>query len=218
MVQPIAQTEPLQGRLSPLKPLLLGYALIHQRRGHVLQGAGPRQQVVALEHETDRARANKGQAVVIQFVNRLTVQDVPAGRRPVQTAQDVHHRGLARAGRPDDRQELAAGYFQGHVDEGRNLDFAGVVDAADVIQGDDRLGRVAAHRPNPPLTPPPPVSDWTLTPPPVAVVPVRAAVVPVTTVCPTESPDLISAMDVVTNPTVTSTDVALPLALRMRTV
>jgi len=55
MVQSIAQAEALEGLLGLSETLAAADALVHQGRGHVLQGARARQQVVALEHEADGA-------------------------------------------------------------------------------------------------------------------------------------------------------------------
>ena len=64
MAQSIAQAQALEGLLGLLEALAAADALVHQRRGHVLQGARARQQVVALEHEADGAAPHEGQAVV----------------------------------------------------------------------------------------------------------------------------------------------------------
>ena len=46
-------------------------------------------------------------------------QAVAAARRAVEAAEDVHHRGLARARRPDDRDELAGIDLEADVGERR---------------------------------------------------------------------------------------------------
>ena len=154
--QSIAETEPLQGGLRPAETLLAANALVHQWRGHVVQCRRPGQKVVRLEDEADRPAAHEREPVVAQLIDRLAVEDVQAGRRSVQAAQDVHHRGLAGARRPDDRQELAVGNVEIDVLKSGDLDLAEIVDAADFLEPDDRLARGRAHRKPPPPKPPPP--------------------------------------------------------------
>ncbi len=78
-------------------------------RGHVLEGRRPRQQVVGLEDEADAPAAQRGQAVVVETAHIGAGQVVGAGRRPVEAAEDVHERRLARPGGTDDGHELALG-------------------------------------------------------------------------------------------------------------
>ena len=72
-------------------------------------------------------------------------QQVLAVGRPVEAAQDVHHRGLARAGRPDDRHELAGMDLEADVDEGRDLHPAHRVDPADLVERDDRSSSIVSR-------------------------------------------------------------------------
>ena len=103
-------------------------ALVEQRRRDVVEGGRPRQQVVRLEDEADGPAAEPGQAVVVELGDGRAGQPVGAGGRPVEAAEDVHHRALARAGRPDDRDELAGLDVEAHVVEGGHRDAAHVVD------------------------------------------------------------------------------------------
>ena len=64
------------------------------------------------------------------------------GGRAVQAAEDVHHRALARARRPDDGDELPGVDLQADVREGRHVHVAHLVGPADALEVDDRL----AHR------------------------------------------------------------------------
>ncbi len=61
----------------------------------VLQRAGARQQVEALEDEADAAVADVGQPVATQFLDALSVQFVGAPTGPVEAADDVHERRFA---------------------------------------------------------------------------------------------------------------------------
>src|SRR5207342_3643038 len=108
-------------------------------------------------------------------------------------------------------------------------DVAHVIRAADAAQADDRLGarggggavrgrrEVRAHgrvKTGPPpltVTPPPP-KPRLLPLPLLPLVATRSDAVPVTTVSPSARPDLISAVVLVTSPTVTSFVVGVPSA------
>ena len=163
-------------------------ALVEQRRRDVVERRRPRQQVVRLEDEPDRPAAEPREAVVVELGDRRAGQAVAAGGRPVEAAQDVHHRALARAGRPDDRDELAGSDLEADVDQRRHLHVAHVVDAADVVERDDRLGSSVSSRSRGRVPPPPPTGNPPPSPPPkplpVVGVPVWAVLTPVTTAGP----------------------------------
>ena len=83
-----------------------------QRHARVVQRTGPRQQVEVLEDEPDLGVAQGGALVGRQRRDFLPLEAIAAGRGPVQAAEDVHQRALARAARTDQRDELAAGNRQ----------------------------------------------------------------------------------------------------------
>ena len=58
------------------------------------------------------------QAVVVELGHGRAGEQVGPGGRPVEAAEDVHHRALARAGRTDDRDELAGHDVEADVVEG----------------------------------------------------------------------------------------------------
>ena len=89
------------------RPLATTDALVEQRGRDVVERGRARQQVVRLEDEADGPAAEPGEPVVVEVGDRGAGQLVGAGGRSVEAAQDVHHRALARAGRADDRDELA---------------------------------------------------------------------------------------------------------------
>src|SRR5690606_2973437 len=107
----------------------------------VLQRTGARQQVEALEDEAELPVADVGELVLAQSVDPLAVQDVRPRGRPVQAADDVHHRGLAGAGRAHDRDHLARLDEQVHTAQRVHLVLPHAVDPGQV----PRLDHVA-HR------------------------------------------------------------------------
>ena len=97
-----------------LVDLGLGRAAHLERKGDVARHGEVRKQRIALEHHAEVALVRR------QVLDRLAVQqDAAAGRR--HEARDRHqHRGLARARRSEQRQELATRDAQRHVVQRRN--------------------------------------------------------------------------------------------------
>jgi len=73
----------------------------------VLDGARPRQQVELLEDETDLGVPDPRELVGREARDVLAVEDVPARGGRVETAEEVHEGGLARARRAHDGHEVA---------------------------------------------------------------------------------------------------------------
>ena len=112
---------------------------VTQRHGHVLQRGHARQQVEALEHEADLLAAQDRQLFGVQRGHVDAVAQVAAVGGRVQAADQVHQRGLARAGRPHDGDEVAA--IHAHVHAFQRDDFrlgARGIDLAQRVRLDDR--------------------------------------------------------------------------------
>ena len=77
-----------------------------QRQLDVALGRQHRQQVVHLEHEADVIRAPLAERAVAERVGALAGDLDRAGARPVQAADQVQQRRLARARRPHQREEI----------------------------------------------------------------------------------------------------------------
>ncbi len=89
-----------------LVALARGDARVEERQLDVLERARPREEVEALEDEAERPVADLGELVAVEPRDLLAGEPVGAERRPVEAAEDVHQRRLARAGRAHDRDEL----------------------------------------------------------------------------------------------------------------
>ena len=126
VVGAIAQAHAVQQGVSPVASL--GAAgptrRIIQWHHHVEQRRRACQQVEALEHKAQFGRSHQCPLVRRQLAHLLTVQPVAAGAGPVQTAQDVHQRGLAGAGSAHQGDHLAALNRKRHALEYRHVDFA----------------------------------------------------------------------------------------------
>ena len=102
--------EQFAGALVARAPL----AGVDRRHFHVARRAQVRQQVVALEDEAEVLAAQFGQLVGVEFAGAAPAHAVVAAGGAVQAAQDIHQRGLARAGRANDGHHLAG--LDGQVD------------------------------------------------------------------------------------------------------
>ena len=114
-------------------------ALVGERRRDVVERRRPRAAGCTTGRRSRSTGCGPGrQPVVVEILDRRSVEDVAAGRRPIEAADDVHQRGLARARRPDDRQELAALDDEVDAVQRPDVDPAGLVDPADPGEGDER--------------------------------------------------------------------------------
>ena len=93
---------------------------VEQRQGDVLERAGARQQVEALEHEAELLEPDRRELVVAERRDVVAVEEVPARRRTVEAAQQVHQRRLAGSRRPHDRDVLAG--RDGEADAAQRFD------------------------------------------------------------------------------------------------
>src|ERR1700686_316937 len=151
---------------------------VDQRHLDVVQRSGARDEVEALEHESDLAVANPRQLVVRELRHIGPVKQVTAAARYVEAADDVHQRRLAGAACAHDRDELAPGDVQVDPLQRLHLDLAHAVGLGDALERD--------HPPIPTRVPP-------SVPPPFRVpVPVVTLTVGSTTCSPSLSPPVTS--------------------------
>ena len=93
------------------------HASVDERQLDVLARARAREQVELLEHEADAPVARCRELVAAHRVGRFAREPVLARRRPVEAAEDVHQRALARAGSAHHGDELARFDRQRHAVE-----------------------------------------------------------------------------------------------------
>src|SRR5262249_28984201 len=85
-------SERLDGQPPPLGRMRTAFLCVEQRQLDVLDRGRARQQVEALEHESDLLVADRRQLVVGQPRYVAAVQVIAARGRPVEAAEDVHER------------------------------------------------------------------------------------------------------------------------------
>jgi hypothetical protein len=143
----VAKTQPLERLARAPLPLAASDALVEQRRRDVVDGRGPRKQVVRLEDEPDRPAAEPRQLVVVELADQCPGETVGPERRTVEAAEDVHHRALARPGRADDRDELALIDAEADVVERGHVEVPHPVDPADAFELDEWATHGVSPRP-----------------------------------------------------------------------
>ena len=111
---------------------------VEQRQFHVLQGAGPRQQIEALEHEADLPVPQAGPLVARHLDHLFALQQVTAAGGAIEAAERVHQRRLSGARGAHQGHVFAAVDVQRDALQGVDLDFAERVGLADVAQLDQR--------------------------------------------------------------------------------
>ena len=112
---PFLQAHSLKQRRGPLAPGRGTLGTVDRRHFHVLQGAEPRQQQIALENEPEVTIAQPGEFIRCHRLRWLTVDEIAALRRPVHAAQHVHQCRLARARGTDNGDELTCADGQAEI-------------------------------------------------------------------------------------------------------
>ena len=105
----VGKTDECQRRAGAAQPLGGRQVGQQQRQLDIALGGQHRQQVVGLEDEADVARAPAGEIGVAQPVDRQALDLDAARGRPVEAADQVEERALARSGRPHQRDVVTAG-------------------------------------------------------------------------------------------------------------
>ena len=138
MLGSIGQAERSKQFFSAHVAVLTRHTGIDRRHFHVLQGSGVADQVVALKHETERLAAQARQFVAIERGDIRSHEAVLPAGRTVETADEVHQGGLARAGCAHDGDEFARIDLQTHAMQHFDRKIAVAIGLADADQFDQR--------------------------------------------------------------------------------
>ena len=137
--KPLAQAERAEQLLGARIPLCGRHARIDRRHFDILQRGRGSNQVVALENEAERLAPQPRQLVALEAGHVLAHEAVDAGGWPVEAAEDVHERGLARTGSTHDRKELAAVNLQAYPVENFDIQLAAAKGLGHIFELDERL-------------------------------------------------------------------------------
>ena len=134
LVQVLGKPHRGQGLLGAARALGLPHAGQRQRQLHVLQDGLVRNEVVALEHESDAVVAEGVPVAILVAMGGDAVDDHVAGVVVVKTAHHVQKRRLARTRGAQNRHELVVAERDGDVVEGYLGEVARGVGLADILQ------------------------------------------------------------------------------------
>ena len=116
------------------RALLPAHAGQGERQLHVRQDGLVRDEVVALEHETDAVVAERVPVPVRVVFGGDAVDDQITGVVMVKPADDVQERGLAGAGRSQDGREFVVAETDGHAIKGHLREIARGVGLGDAFE------------------------------------------------------------------------------------
>src|SRR5437763_1806933 len=128
-------------------------ALIEQRQLHVVESGRAREQVEALEHEPDLPVAHRRELILRHPRDVVSIEEVLARCRAIETTRNVHERGLARSRWARHGEKLAGVDVEVHAAQRAHFDLADDVRLDEVSDGDDVGHRY--YRPRPPPWKPP---------------------------------------------------------------
>src|SRR5438128_2078067 len=112
---------------------------VKQRQVDVLQRRGAREKIEALENESDLRVADHGALVTSQLRGIDSREDIAAGRRTIETANDIHERRFSGAGGTHDGEELSFVDEQVDAVEGAHFHFAHLINLHELVDLDDVL-------------------------------------------------------------------------------
>ena len=130
------QTQILQQLLRTRGTLFAAHSHIHGRQGDVVPRRQRTQKVVALENKAEAFAPQCCQFVRLHFGSFDAVDLIRTRSRAIQAAEDVHQRGFARTGLPDDGDEIAFLYRQADIFQNMNAVRAAAEVAIDVFTFD----------------------------------------------------------------------------------
>jgi acyl-CoA thioesterase-1 len=102
--------------------------------GDIFERGHGRKQMEGLEHDADAATPRLGKRILAQRSIIDAANQDPAAACPLQSGQDRHQRGFARAGGAEDRQALAAADFKVDALEDLNPRLAGAKRQRDIAR------------------------------------------------------------------------------------
>ena len=128
--------------LGAFEALRGGRAVIDERQFHVVQRGGAGQKIEGLEDEADFLVADARQLIVVKIADELAVEPVAALRRRIEAADEVHQRGLARAGGAHDGDVFVVADVERDAAQGLHLLLRAHVVGAPQILDHDHVVRV----------------------------------------------------------------------------
>ncbi len=139
MRESTGHAETIEQARRPVATLSGRQAGVNRRHLHVSDRGELAEQMIALENEAEMLAPQFRQLIDGQHAGIAAGDTVMPRRRPVEAAEDVHQRRLARAGRADDRDHLAGIDADIDVVERDHGGVAGGIDTAEPVEDDQGL-------------------------------------------------------------------------------
>ena len=108
MFQPVSQSEFHQQVAGMRLPLRLRHTAIHGGNFSIFNGTEIGHKVVALKNETKSVAPQRRQFIAFEARDINAADGIGAARWLIETPEDIHERGLARAGCTHDGDEFSA--------------------------------------------------------------------------------------------------------------
>src|SRR4026208_277272 len=105
------------------------------------------QEVERLKHEPDLVVSDPGQSVVAELRDLLPVEPVLTGRRGIEAADQIHHRGLAGPRRAHDGDVLVAAHIEAHTAKRVDQLSSHIVDPGEIPNPNDSITHEALVSP-----------------------------------------------------------------------
>src|SRR6185295_359008 len=149
MIEPPRQPERAEQLLRPRPGRVRPGAAHELRDDHILQRAELRQQVMELIDEAEQVAAQAGSAVVVELCGFLPLELDRPGEAPFKQSDGLEQGRFARAGRSEERDNLARPDLE--IDSAQDLDRDMALDefALEVARDEDRVTHSAAPAPDP---------------------------------------------------------------------
>src|SRR5258706_12452470 len=106
MVHTASESHAREGLCSPAMTLRGRNTRVQHGQHYLFQGGGTRKKIEILEDEAKLVVSDVSQSIAVEIRYQVSAQEIPAGGRPVQAADNVHHCRFSGAGRTHDRDKL----------------------------------------------------------------------------------------------------------------
>lgn len=138
MVLPVLQSHAFEHLRGPPPGFPLGKVIgrVGKRHRRVVQSAGARQQVEALEDKSDLAVSHQGSVIGGEPGHLIAFEPVLPGRGPIEAPQEMHQGALTRAGCAHQGDELSPRHREGNPLQHGNGNLAHLIGLMDVVQFD----------------------------------------------------------------------------------
>src|SRR5262245_6584404 len=110
---------------------------VEQGQLHIFEGGSAGEEIKTLKNKTEFAIAVGSQPISIESGNVEAIEKVPAARRTIETAEEVHESRFAGAARAHESDKLAFPDFQRNAPDSVHVDLTGAIGLVHLLQPND---------------------------------------------------------------------------------